>query len=315
MILQTRIPFKPSKNPIDYTSKVLLIGSCFSQHIGGKMEYFKFQQETNPFGIVFHPLAIERLITRAINEEEFTKHDVFFHQEQWHCFEVHSILSATSEEACLKNLNDGLSKLKQSLSEVSHVILTYGTAWVYRHLESDAVVANCHKVPQKKFAKELLSVAEVSASIDRTTALLKLVQPSVTIIGTVSPVRHLKDGFIENSRSKAHLIAGLHDIVEDQRGVHYFPSYELMMDELRDYRYYTEDMLHPNKTAVQFIWEKFSSVWLDASTQELSEQIDVVQRGLRHKPFNEQGEAHQKFLLDLQQKIGRIQEQLPSAHF
>lgn len=315
MILQTHIPFTTAKSPIDYRSKVLLMGSCFSEHIGGKLEYFKFQNETNPFGIVFHPLAIERLITRAINEEEFSEEDVFCHQDQWHCFDAHSILSATSKAACLKNLNDGLSKLKHSLSEASHVILTFGTAWVYRHLDSDTVVANCHKIPQKKFSKELLSVAEVSASIDRITTLLMSVQPSITIIGTVSPVRHLKDGFVENTRSKAHLITGLHDIVEDQRGVHYFPSYELMMDELRDYRFYAEDMLHPNQTAILLIWDKFSSVWLDPSTHKLSEQIEVVQKGLRHRPFNETGEAHQKFLQGLQQKITHIQQQLPSARF
>jgi len=315
MKFQTHIPFTAAKQQIDYTSLVLLIGSCFSEHMGDKLEYVKFQNETNPLGILFHPLAIERLITRAINDEVFTENDLFFHQEQWHCFEVHSVMSATSKKTCLENLNDGLSRLGASLSAASHVILTFGTAWVYRHIESDTVVANCHKIPQKNFLKELLSVEEVTASIERTTALLQSVQPSLLIIGTVSPVRHLKDGFIENSRSKAHLIAGLHAVVEDYRGVHYFPSYELMIDELRDYRFYSEDMLHPNYTAIQLIWDRFSSVWIDPATQSLQEQIVAVRRGLSHRPFNEQGEAHQKFLQDLHLKIARIQEQLPTVQF
>lgn len=315
MQLQTQIPLQPAKQPIDYRSRVLFMGSCFSEHIGAKMEAAKFRSETNPLGIVFHPLAIEKLLARAINTEVYTEADLFFHNEQWHCFEAHSVLSHTSKELCLKHLNDGLSLLNTYVSEVSHIFLTYGTAWVYRYMDSDTVVANCHKVPQKKFVKELLSVEEVRASTERMVALLKNVNPTVQIIGTVSPVRHLKDGFVENSRSKAHLLAGLHAVIEEERGTHYFPSYELMMDQLRDYRFYAEDMLHPTSTAIQLIWEHFTEVWISKETKNLREQIEAIQRGIRHRAFNEESEAHQKFLAELQQKIVAVREQLPHIQF
>jgi hypothetical protein len=315
MKLQTNIPLMPELHPIEYSSKVLLLGSCFVEHIGEKLEYYKFQHLQNPFGIVFHPLAIENLVTRAINEHFFTDEDVFFHNEQWHCFEVHSLLSVSAKESFLEILNEALKQLLEYVLSASHIIFTYGTAWVYRLIETDTVVANCHKIPQKKFLKELLSVEEVSASIENTVTLLRAINPQATCIHTISPVRHLKDGFVENTQSKAHLIAGLHEVVEARNGVHYFPSYEIMMDELRDYRFYANDMLHPNTTAISIIWEKFTEVWIASETKVLQKEIEVIQSGLKHRAFNEQSEAHQLFLKDLQKKIADVQKRFPQLKF
>ena len=283
--------------------------------MGAKLEYYKFQQCTNPFGILFHPVAIEKLITRAVNHTWFTSKDVFLQNEQWHCFLAHSKLSNTSEEDLISALNSALEKLRFSLLEASHVVFTFGTAWVYKHLEKDTIVANCHKVPQKEFVKQLLSPDDVSDVLLGIETKLRTINPTCSIINTVSPVRHIKDGLIANSRSKAHLIAGVQEIVSPEKLNYYFPSYEIMMDELRDYRYYKEDLIHPNQTAIAIIWEKFLSSWVASETFEIQKKIAVIQNGLLHIPFNENSKAHIHFKKDLETKISEIKEQLPWATF
>lgn len=316
MKLQTTIPFKPQQhNQIDYNSKIVLIGSCFVENIGNKLDYFKFQNQQNPFGILFHPLAIENIITQAINEKEFVEEDIFFQNEQWHCFEAHSKLSASSKEALLLNLNNQITTTGEQLKQSTHIIITLGTAWVYRNLETDTVVANCHKVPHKQFVKELLSVDEISESIDAITSLIKSVNPEVSIIFTISPVRHLKDGFIENTQSKAHLISAIHQVVEPKNNLYYFPSYEIMMDELRDYRFYAEDMIHPNQTAIDYIWDKFLKIWISKDTHKVMEAVDVVQKGLMHKPFNANSEEHQEFLKHLKESQFKLNSQFSHITF
>ena len=291
------------------------MGSCFVENIGNKLEYFKFQNHLNPFGILFHPLAIEKLITNAINEKEYTENDLFFLNEQWHCSDAHSKLNHTSKYELLNVLNDNINSTHQRINNSTHFIITLGTAWVYRHVETDTVVANCHKVPQKQFVKQLLSVEEVSGSIQATVSLIRSVNPKATIIFTVSPVRHLKDGFVENTLSKAHLIAAVHEVVEPRNLAHYFPSYEIMMDELRDYRFYDSDLVHPNPLAVDYIWEKFQKVWIANEALITMEDVDEIQKGLLHRPFNKDSEAHQKFLENLRKKQQELQTQFPEIRF
>ena len=315
MKLTTPIKRSRQNPPINYSSKVLLLGSCFAQNMGAKLEYYKFQQCTNPFGILFHPVAIEKLITRAVNHTWFTSKDVFLQNEQWHCFLAHSKLSNTSEEDLISALNSALEKLRFSLLEASHVVFTLGTARVYKHLEKDTIVANCHKVPQKEFVKQLLSPDDVSDVLLGIETKLRTINPTCSIINTVSPVRHIKDGLLANSRSKAHLIAGVQEIVSPEKLNYYFPSYEIMMDELRDYRYYKEDLIHPNETAIYLIWEKFLSSWVASETFEIQKKIAVIQNGLLHIPFNENSKAHIHFKKDLETKISEIKEQLPWATF
>ena len=315
MKLTTPIKLSRQNPPINYSSKVLLLGSCFAQNMGAKLEYYKFQQCTNPFGILFHPVAIEKLITRAVNQTWFTSKDVFLQNEQWHCFLAHSKLSNTSEEDLISALNSALEKLRFSLLEASHVVFTFGTAWVYRHLEKDTIVANCHKVPQKKFVKQLLSPDDVSDVLLGIETKLRAINPTCSIINTVSPVRHIKDGLLANSRSKAHLIAGVQEIVSPEKLNHYFPSYEIMMDELRDYRYYKEDLIHPNQTAIAIIWNAFTGSWICPETAALQKKIATIQSGLLHTPFNGHSKAHIHFKKDLETKISEIKEQLPWATF
>ncbi|MFT7899344.1 GSCFA domain-containing protein [Tenacibaculum ascidiaceicola] len=316
MNLQTQIPLTKQKhNQINYQSKLLLLGSCFSENIGNKLNYYKFQSKQNPFGILFHPKAIENLITKALNKEEYTDRDVFFHNEHWHSFEAHSSLSTIDKDELLNNLNLFLQHTFEQLQNTTHLIITLGTAWVYREITSDTLVANCHKVPQKNFLKELLNVDEISESLEAINSLVKLVNKNISVIYTLSPVRHLKDGFTENQRSKAHLLSAIHKVVEPRNAIYYFPSYEIVMDELRDYRFYNEDMIHPNKTAVNYIWEKFKQVWITEDSYQTMQQVETIQRGLNHKPFNPESEAHQLFLKKLQQKKETLLQAFPFMYF
>ncbi|WP_438977115.1 GSCFA domain-containing protein [Polaribacter sp.] len=316
MKLQTQIPLlKESRNLINYNSKIVLLGSCFSENIGNQLDYYKFQTTQNPFGILFHPIAIENLITNAINEKKYTENDVFFNNEQYHSFDTHSSLSANNERDFLDNLNSSIKSTRKTLEEASHIIITLGTSWVYRYIESDQIVANCHKVPQKKFLKEILSVDTISESLEAIILLIKSINKNASILFTVSPVRHIKDGFIENSQSKSHLITAIHQVIDKRKYNYYFPSYEIMMDELRDYRFYAEDMIHPNKTTINYIWEKFMSTWFDLSANSTMKEIDIIQKGMLHKPFNPNSEKHLQFLENLEQKKLKIMREYSFMSF
>jgi lysophospholipase L1-like esterase len=287
--------------------------------MGTQLEYFQFQSPEasgqNPLGILFHPKAIETLITHAINEKEYTEADVFLLNERYHSFDAHSKLSDASPEELLNKLNQAVEQTNQQINHSTHIIITLGTAWVYRFIETDQIVANCHKVPQKKFLKELLSVEAIAESLDAMVTLIREINPKANFIFTVSPVRHLKDGFVENQRSKAHLIAAIHQLVEPRNRVFYFPSYEIMMDELRDYRFYAEDMIHPNTTAIQYIWERFVESWISESALPIMKQVDSIQKRKLHKPFNPDSEKHQQFLERLSEDIEALKKTLPNAAF
>lgn len=316
MKFQTKINLIPQLyNQIDYNSKLLLIGSCFVENIGNKLDYFKFQNFQNPFGILFHPEAIETLIVNGINEKVYRDDDIFFYEEQWHCYDAHSKLSNSSKEKLLKVLNKNVKNTNKYVQQSTHIIITLGTAWMYRFIETDTIVANCHKVPQKKFAKELMSVDAISESLQAIIGLIKSVNREITIIFTVSPIRHLKDGFVENTKSKSHLISAIHQVVEPRNKLYYFPSYEIMLDELRDYRFYKEDMLHPNQTAINHIWSVFQKVWISSDSNEIIEEVDKVQKGLLHKPFNPNSDAHQKFQQQLKESQEKLQLIFPHILF
>ncbi len=316
MKLQTNIKLqKQPHHQIDYTSKLMLLGSCFSENIGGKFAYHKFQSEVNPFGILFHPVAIENLITRSINDDFYSEEELVHQNEIYSCFDAHSKLNALSKVQLLESLNAQLSETLHQVKSASHIIITLGTAWVYRHIATDKIVANCHKIPQKQFLKELLSVEDVVTSLESIIALVRSVNPKVNFIFTVSPVRHLKDGFVENNRSKAHLLSAIHQVVEPRKQLFYFPSYEIMMDELRDYRFYNQDMIHPNDLAIDYIWETFKTVWLTEDAVEIAKKIASIQTKKTHRPFNQNSEAHQKFLANLQLEITQIQKEFPHVKF
>jgi hypothetical protein len=280
-----------------------------------KLDYFKFENTCNPFGIIFNPVSIEKLVYRITQQLFYTENDIFFHNESWHCYEAHSELSHSNKAAFLNSLNGIIEKANGQISDASHVIITLGTSWVYRNIETNEIVANCHKVPQKQFKKELLSVEIIEQSIQNSIALIHNVNPNANFIFTVSPVRHIKDGFVENQVSKAHLIAALQTAICHLPSATYFPSYEIMMDELRDYRFYAEDMLHPSRVAIDYIWERFKETSISETAFSIMDEVETIQKGLAHHPFNSNSESHQHFLSKLQDRITVVQKQFPGIKF
>jgi hypothetical protein len=319
MKLQTQVPLQQAGNQISYQSQVLLLGSCFVGNIGKKLDYFKFRTLQNPFGILFHPKAIENLLSRSIQKTGYAENDVFCHNERWYCFDAHSDLSDISKNGLLQKLNHSLEKTNQQIAQTTHIILTMGTAWVYRHLETNSVAANCHKVPQKEFSKELLSVDAIVACFENMIGSIQSINPNVHLIFTISPVRHLKDGFVENQQSKAHLISAIHQIIGKNASLSpvegYFPSYEIMMDELRDYRFYEADMVHPNQLAIDYIWERFRNTRISNKAYPIMEKVEAIQKGIEHRPFNPDSEQHQKFLGSLYNKMQDLKNEYPFMSF
>lgn len=314
MNLQTKISLTPAKKQFGYTDKLLLLGSCFAEKIGEKLEYYKFQSTGNPYGILFHPLAIERVLRDACGNNGFGEETIFESDGVWKSFIAHSRLNATSQGKVIDRLKTAQSDLRVAITAASHVFITLGTAWVYQHKASGLAVANCHKVPQKEFVKGLLPIPEITASLERQIALVKSLNPRVQIIFTVSPVRHLKDGFVENNRSKAHLLSAVHEVCESGNAS-YFPAYELMMDELRDYRFYASDMLHPSEQAVDYIWERFVDVYAFAKAHKTIKEVGNIQAGLTHRAFNTESEQHKTFLGKLNLRIETLQKQYSHIHF
>jgi len=310
--LQTQIPFTPAENQIDFSSKILLLGSCFSENIGSKLDFFQFQNWQNPFGIIYNPISLVQLIERALENRVFTKDDIFQQDEIWYTWEAHSSCSSIEPEALIILLNNRLELLKEAISQSSHVIITLGSSWVYQLNSENIIVANCHKVPQGYFTKELLSVSQIEKSLLKMVEMIQFKNPNASVVFTVSPVRHLKDGFIENSQSKAHLITAIQKTIE-KSSVYYFPSYEIVMDELRDYRYYASDLVHPNDLAIEYIWEKFKLVWISPKTESLQKEIATIRKGLLHKPFQPESLKHQKFVATLQEKMKKLNKQY--SHF
>jgi hypothetical protein len=316
MHFRTEIPISKNSNTLDYNARVVSLGSCFVENMADKFQYFQFRNTTNPFGIIFNPVSIDKIIEKVVSTTLFTENDIFFLNERWHCFDVHSDLSNESKEELLKSLNSILKATKTYLETASHIIITYGTSWVYKNVESLEIVANCHKVPQKQFTKELLSIEVIKKSIENTIKLIASVNPKANFILTVSPVRHIKDGFVENQVSKAHLIAALYETFDFRLStISYFPSYEIMMDELRDYRFYGEDMLHPSQVAIDYIWQRFKETTISETAYSTMEEVQNIQKSLSHKPFNPNSESHLKFEEKLKTKITKLLSQYSFMKF
>jgi hypothetical protein len=303
MKLSTELSLEHSPYPIDYNSRLLCLGSCFAEHLSRKLSYYKFQVVNNPFGILFHPKSILDVVEKAVTDKEFTTDDVFEHDAMWHSFFSHSRLSRRSSSETLSVLHSAKEELKEASAKASHIIITLGTSFLYHQTSSGQSVANCHKLPQHVFDKSLSSVGELESILSQLIANFETLNPGVNLIFTISPVRHIKDGIIENQRSKANLISALHSVIEDTSSTClYFPSYELMMDEYRDYRFYDRDLIHPNALAVDLIWDKFKTHFIANQIFEAMQKVEKLQKSLAHRPSQNDGEIDQKLAL-FQSKI------------
>ena len=314
MKFRTEIQCPAVSTAIDHHSKLVLLGSCFSEHMEGKFEYFKFNTFANPFGILFNPKAIETAVRHCVNKKSYSEKDIRRHGEIWLSLDHHSHYDHRDQNEVLQKINEQIDLGHQALKNASHVIITLGTSWVYKWKESNDVVGNCHKIPQKFFSKELLSSQEILDSLRQIINLIRSINKNSNFVFTVSPVRHLKDGFTENTISKSLLHTAINELKKETE-LNYFPAYEIMMDDLRDYRFYKEDLVHPNEMAIDYIWDLFKTSWLSESSKELMNEIEDIQKSLSHRPFDPASEAHRKFVKKLEGKIERLNQQFPDIKF
>jgi hypothetical protein len=306
---------KPSKYSIEYGDKLMLIGSCFTENIGAKFKSHLFEISENPYGILFNPVSVTNALTEIMELRKYKTDDLFQHNELWHSWSHHSRFSAIEKEVAVENINRTILDAHYFLKSANRLVITLGSAWLY-HLTNEAplgkgqVVANNHKGPINWFFKSLMQPNELLENLHALVARLKTFNPNLYIVFTISPVRHLREGLIENNRSKAVLIHAVHELVSQSNQVDYFPAYEYVMDDLRDYRFYAEDLVHPNFAASGYVWDKLVETYMDHKTQAIMKQIAELQLAMNHKPFFTGSVEHQKFLQSCILKT----EKLMAAH-
>lgn len=281
---------------IDYRHKIMLVGSCFTEHIGDALIELKFDAIQNPNGIVFDPSSVASSLTSYIENKKYAKEDLFYLNELWHSWQHHSRYSGMDPDKVLEEINYSQQRAHEFLRSAKWLIITLGTAYSYRLNEGIVPVANCHRAPQGWFTKYLMTIEEIIVSLD--TCLYRLFQfnNDLNIIFTVSPVRHIRDGIVNNNRSKARLLEAVHHLVNKFGKLHYFPSYELVVDVLRDYRFYDIDLVHPNFSATSYVIEEFMKHYVTADSIVLSKEIQQINIARKHKAFQPSTEAHKKFL-------------------
>ena len=316
------IEFSPKhlSQKINHRHKLLLLGSCFTENIGDKLVVHKFSVLQNPNGILFNPVSVKEAVENYIDNKVITENDLFYLNEGYHSWQHHSRFSGTTKEDAVQKINTSTNTAHHYLKETDVVIITLGSAWVYEltakaaNVKAGDVAANNHKAPADWFNRRLLTNAEVIDLLHATILQLQQFNPFIKIIFTISPVRHLREGFVENNRSKAALINAVHAAAEHFENVFYFPAYELVIDDLRDYRFYAEDMVHPNYAATNYVWEKFVTACIDEPSQELMKQINEINAAINHKPFNETSVAHQAFKLKYWNILQSMQQKYPYLH-
>lgn len=285
LIMDFRTTLKKIDFPFElsHDDQIITFGSCFADLLGHTLDKHKFDIQNNPFGILFNPSAIYNGLKDILNQKVYTEHDLTYFNNEFLSLNHHSKFNHANLESCLEGINNEIAKAFFQLQKAKVLFITFGSAYAYRYLESNKLVANCHKIPNPSFAKEIISVEHIVLAFEEIIAKLQEFNPDLQIVFTVSPIRHIKDGIIENNRSKAHLISAVHDICEVNDQCHYFPAYELLMDDLRDYRFYSRDMVHPSSTAEQYILEYFENCFYSNITKDIIKQIKQIQKLIEHR--------------------------------
>jgi len=303
--------FKLENKGLSYASKVVMMGSCFTEHIGNRLQNLKFSASVNPLGIAYDPLSLVRHIENAFTGYKNPKK--FLNREGLHLhYDYHSKLHGLSLDELNDVIQEAQNNLAKSLQEADFLFITLGSAFAYKHLLSHDYVCNCHKTPQKEFKKELLGIAEMAKELYRAIDELQLLNPKLQIILTVSPVKHLKDGLIENVRSKARLIELAHQTQERYTNVQYYPVFEMVQECLRDYRYYAEDLAHPNELAQKLVFEAFKKDFCLPETLEQVERTEHLMRQVQHKSLHPKAASHQAFLKNLMIELKQHAQNYPS---
>ncbi len=299
---------------INHRHKLFLIGSCFSDNIAGKLAERKFDTLSNPFGILYNPISINKTIERIIDYDLPETSSFVQNDDIWHHFDYHGDMSGVYLEEVSRRIKIITEASLKFLRSVDYLFLTFGTSNIHRRRDNNQIVANNHKFPSAFFTRDKLSIDEIVDSTSGMLQKLKQLSPKLKTIITLSPVRHIKDGIIENQRSKATLLLAIERLVNN-KDVFYFPAYELLLDDLRDYRFYAKDLVHPSESAIEYIWEKFSNTFFNEYTLQLIDEIEKINKSLKHKPFNENTEKHKDFKKKLEQKIRIFKERNPGINF
>lgn len=307
MDFRTALTLSQSSWSVGHADPILTMGSCFASSMGDRFVAGKFNSCVNPFGTTYHPLAIHRLIRLAASRELPEPDGYVEHHDTWHHFDFHSSLCAASREELQRLLTERINVVNDFLLKSRVIILTYGTAWVYELSQNQRPVANCQKVPSSLFSKRLANPEEITTDFQRTFQSLRALNPAVRVILTVSPVRHVKDTLPLNQVSKSILRLACHQLQETESFVEYFPAYELMVDDLRDYRFYADDLIHPTPFAEEYIWEKFGGVYFSEDTQQFLKRWEPLRQALAHRPLNPTGQGYRDFLTKTLQQLERMQ--------
>ncbi|MCE9538863.1 MAG: GSCFA domain-containing protein [Bacteroidetes bacterium] len=301
-------PFEPK---INYAHKFLFVGSCFTENIGETMQQYKFNVKINPNGVLYNPASMAVALRRYIDNKTIRENELFYANECWNSWEHHSRFSKTDKQTCLTTINNSISSAHHFIKETDWLFITFGSAFIYKRNDTGELVGNCHKVPQKEFTKQMLTVNEIIDDYKILIQQLKTLNNNLKIIFTISPVRHIREGIIENNRSKARLIEAVHELVKQNDNLFYFPAYELVIDDLRDYRFYNSDLVHPNEQAINYVFEKLMNTIFDDKTKELFEKIKDIVTAKQHRPFNSTTEAYLKFKTAYTERCNQIKKDNP----
>jgi len=321
MEFRLELPVKPFPKQLELPGPVMLIGSCFTDHISKKLAAHKFRVLENPHGILFNPKSIENAINTYIGNREYQRTDLFFFNELWASWEHHGQFAHPDAGIALQMMNVSVGHAHSFLKEAKWMVITLGSSWVYELKNVSMggimkqVAANCHKVPQQFFDHRLLSSGEVNASLGAIIRAVRNFNPFIQVIFTVSPVRHFREGLVENNRSKALLITAVHQLVQSFKNIYYFPSYELVIDDLRDYRFYAEDMVHPNYQATQYVWEKFVQACISDASRRDMEEIGKIVHARNHRSLHPSSKQHRQFLALMLERTKQLQQRLPQLDF
>jgi hypothetical protein len=314
-MFRTSLKIDKSTLSISHRDSIMSIGSCFSENIGERLEQYKFPISINPFGILFNPISIVEALKLIHDDYQFTENDIFNHHGKWHSFLHHGKFSNTDKTACLNSINTAIKTANERLKTVDYLIITFGTANVFEYKKTKQTVANCHKLPNQDFDRNRLSVEAITKPFLILLKRLKKENPRLNVIFTVSPVRHIRDGLVENQRSKSTLLLAIDELTKGFDFTTYFPSYELVIDDLRDYRFYKEDMIHPSKVAIDYIWKTFSTSYFEEGTKQVNQQIHKLIQAKNHRVENVNSVKYQLFIKNQVKKIEQLQKQYKWMNF
>jgi lysophospholipase L1-like esterase len=307
MKFQVDINIPPLPQPLRYTDKILLTGSCFTEHIAERLEQHHFRLLSNPNGILFNPVSVADSLTGYLQGKRYAKEDLFYLNELWNSWDHHTRFSDIDRETALAGINQSQSEATKMICGADWLIITLGSAFQYYLKEGDQPVANNHRAPGQWFEKKLLTVEQITTALSNMLGLLHLKNPGAKVLLTISPVRHIRDGVVDNNRSKARLIEAVHELCGNVGFVHYFPSYELLIDVLRDYRYYDTDLVHPNYAATSYVWETFVTTCIEEETKRQMAVVMELSIARKHRPRFVQTQAHRDFCAKYAAKANELQ--------